>query len=308
MWMRIVKRALGALGGIAAATSLGLAAPAPLAPQASSARQAQVAARPAMWRLRDRDTTIYLFGTIHALPQNLQWHTARFDRALAGASEIVMELSPGDLGAGAQSAMLRHGLATGLPPVLDRVAPDKRERLRHVIAQSGVPMETFDRMKSWMAGVMLAALGFQHMGIAAEQGVERSLTQVAGHRPVTGLETAEQQIGYLDSLSEESQRALLASATEDPAAQRQEFEQMLAAWRRGDVDAIAATFNTDESMTAELRRTLLTQRNARWADWLRDRMERPGSVFVAVGAGHLAGPDSVIEQLRQRGIRVERVQ
>jgi uncharacterized protein YbaP (TraB family) len=83
---------------------------------------------------------------------------------------------------------------------------------------------------------------------------------------------------------------------------------MLDAWSRGDVAGIAASFNTDETMTPELRRVLLTGRNARWTDWIERRLARPGTVFIAVGAGHLAGEGSVIADLAARGLRAERVQ
>ena len=265
-------------------------------------------ARPALWRLRDRDTTIYLFGTIHALPENLRWHTRPLDRALASADEIVMEVSPADLNAGAIQAMQTIGLAQNLPPIIERVPADRRARLAELIRQSGLPAPIFDRLKTWAAAIALISAGFQRIGLAADRGIETSLASAAGDRPATGLETAREQLGFLDSLSEESQRALLASATDDDSQGREEFDAMLDAWSRGDVAGIARTFNTDETMTPELRRVLLTQRNARWAGWIEQRLARPGTAFIAVGAGHLAGPDSVIADLEARGLRVERVQ
>ena len=307
---RLLKALAAAAMTLSAAQAQPQAQPQPRpqpAPRAAPAPVVRIA-RPALWRVRDEDTTIYLFGTIHALPANLHWHTPALDRALGGAREIVMEVSPADLNAGALQAMQTLGLAHDLPPILDRVPADRRARLSQLIARSGLPPQVFDRLKTWAAAIALISAGFQRMGLASERGIESSLAAAAGDRPATGLETAREQLGYLDSLSEDSQRALLVSATDDDSQGRAEFDAMLGAWSHGDVDAIARTFNTDETMTPELRRVLLTQRNTRWAGWIQSRLARPGTIFVAVGAGHLAGEGSVIADLEARGLHVDRVQ
>jgi uncharacterized protein YbaP (TraB family) len=66
--------------------------------------------------------------------------------------------------------------------------------------------------------------------------------------------------------------------------------------------------NADLGGNPELRDTLLRQRNQRWAAWIQRRLQRPGTVFVAVGAGHLAGGDSVPAMLAEAGLKVERLQ
>jgi hypothetical protein len=88
----------------------------------------------------------------------------------------------------------------------------------------------------------------------------------------------------------------------------QQVGGMLRAWTRGDVPGIAVTFNRDLSESPEIKQALLVRRNANWAHWIEQRLARPGQIFIAVGAGHLAGPDSVIELLKRDGYRVRRVQ
>ena len=89
---------------------------------------------------------------------------------------------------------------------------------------------------------------------------------------------------------------------------KQEFGGMLGAWSRGDVKGIAKTFDRDLANSPELRDNLIRQRNANWARWIEQRMAQPGAVLVAVGAGHLAGPGSVIETLKKDGYTVRRVE
>jgi uncharacterized protein YbaP (TraB family) len=82
---------------------------------------------------------------------------------------------------------------------------------------------------------------------------------------------------------------------------------MLAAWSSGDAEALAALMNEDTAQDRTLYDAIFTNRNANWARWIQERMSRPGTVFMAVGAGHLAGPGSVQDQLRALNIASERV-
>lgn len=266
-------------------------------------------ARPALWSLSDADTNIYLFGTIHALPEGADWRTPSLEQALAASQELVTEVRLTDQQAAA-AVFARLGFGQGLPPALERVPEAKRELLREAIAASGLPAAAADRLKTWALAVALAQVLFQRAGINPELGVERSLTASFTERQaaMSALETVEEQLGFFDGLSEESQRAFLEGVLESPDEIRVEFDRMLAAWRAGDTRAIARTFNDEETLSAELREVLLTRRNARWAEWLQRRLEQPGTIFVAVGAGHLAGRDSVLDMLKRRGLRARRVQ
>ena len=270
---------------------------------------ATAAARPALWALSDADTTIYLFGTIHALPEGTQWRTPALDAALDASEELVTEIRLTDQMAAA-AAFARLGLGQGLPPALERVPEAKREELRQAIEGLGLPMAAANRLKTWALAVTLVQVLFQRAGLNAELGVERNLTAAftARGRAMSGLETVEEQLGFFDALPEATQRVFLEGVLESPQQIRRDFDAMLHAWRTGNVRAIARTFNDDETLAPELRETLLVRRNARWAEWLQHRLERPGTVFVAVGAGHLAGPDSVQEALARRSLRARRVQ
>ncbi|TFI57857.1 TraB/GumN family protein [Sphingomonas parva] len=296
----------GLLGGIAVALALSGCASAPVA----ESNAAPGAARPAMWKLADEDTTIYLFGTFHLLPPELQWRTAAFDTALATADELVFEIANLDDQAAAASAMTRLGLSSGLPPLRERVPEEKRAALDAMVKDSGIPAAALDRFETWAAALALVSVTFKQLGVSGEAGVEKSLGAgyKASGKPVLGLETIEQQLGLFDRLPEEAQRTFLVGVLESPEDLREQFRKMLDAWSRGDEAGIAATFDEDAKLSPTLRQALLTDRNARWAEWLDARMDRPGTVFVAVGAGHLAGRDSVQSMLRSKGLKAKRIQ
>lgn len=298
--MKLLKRVGAALLALSAGGAAGQ----------SPAGETPAAAKPALWKLADADTTIYLFGTIHALPPETRWQTAALDDALGQSEELVLEAVLGDDPMALAKVMMAKGVRPGLPPLSARVPADKQSALTAAVAGSGVPLATLDRFETWAAALTLISLQVRNLGIDPASGVEHGLTAAAAKasRKVAGLETMDQQMGFFDQLSEEAQRALLVSALDDPAEAKAEFNAMLSAWRVGDVDGIAKTFDAETNMSAELKDVLMTRRNAAWAAWLKARLDRPGTVTVAVGAGHLAGSDSVLSRLGADGLKVERVQ
>lgn len=287
--------------------ALGFAAVALAAPAAADAREA----RPAMWRLYDHDTNIYLFGTVHLLPPGTNWRTPAIDKATRKAGTLVVETIIDDKNPQAFAAELaRLSIRPGLPPILDRVPPEKRDALRAVIAKSGIPEAALDNMDTWAAAFALLQLQFKELGVSGNDGVELNLKRAfaAAGKPIEQLETNSQQLGFFDGLPEAAQRQLLEGAIESPAAAKKQFDSMLAAWMSGDVKAIGRTFNAEFKNSPDLKAALISRRNAHWAWWLHSRLAQPGTIFVAVGAGHLAGEDNVIEMLKKRGLKVRRVQ
>jgi uncharacterized protein YbaP (TraB family) len=287
--------------------ALGLAALAVGMPGVAEAKTA----KPAMWQVSDKDTNIYLFGTVHLLPPGTQWRSPKLDKATREAGTLVVETIIDEKNPQAFAAELaRLSIRPGLPPIVSRVAPAKQAALRAAIAKSGIPEAALNNMETWAAAFALLQLQFKELGVSGTDGVELALRQAfltAGKR-VEQLETNSQQLGFFDTLSETSQRELLEGAVETPVAAKQQFDAMLAAWMSGDVNAIGRTFNAEFQNSPDLKEVLLRRRNANWAWWLHSRLGQPGTVFVAVGAGHLAGEDSVVEMLKKRGLRVKRVQ
>lgn len=285
----------------------GLAA---LAIAACGTTSAAAPARPALWKVSDPDTTIYLFGTIHVLPKDIVWRTPAFDAALKSADELVLEIADQNDKAAAAQTFRTLALSPNLPPLLDRVPAAKRATLQAMIGKAGLKPQMLDPLETWAAAVTLGAALYAGVGLTADNGVERALSGTAEEaaKPTIGLETTAQQLGYFDKLPEAAQRELLVSVVDDSKNMAAEFEKMVSAWRRGDVDAIAATFDDELRKSPELASVLLDQRNANWTEWLKGRLAKPGTAFVAVGAGHLAGKGSVVERLRAAGMKVERVQ
>ena len=302
------RRGLAALVGAAALSSGPLLA---LAPEPAQVVAPSIAEpRPALWRLSDEDTTIYLFGTVHALPDGLDWNRGAVADAFEAADELVLETDVTGASFGDMMTAMMGAMAVDQPPILDRVPPERRERLRQIIEQSPFPLSLYDRMKTWSAAMLLSMQVLERLGMESGNGVDGTLGErwQRRGRTVIGLESAADQNAFLDGLSQETQRRWLASIAEDEEDDVDELNRDLDAWARGDVETLARIDAEDDEDLPELRDVLLRQRNLRWVQWLRARMERPGTVFLAVGAAHLAGEDSLQRLLAEQSLTTERLQ
>ena len=266
-------------------------------------------AAPKAWVVRDGDTEITLFGTIHALPKGTDWLSPGVAARLDAADSLVLEAVLPENPQALLPIISRIGMRPGLLPLAERVPAAALPRLTAAAVAVGVPMAALDRMESWLAAVTLGDAALSELGVSSASGVEPALTARARGRakPVIGLETVEQQLHFFDGLPQADQTAMLMGAVDDVATARADMARLTALWQAGDVDAIAREFDTDMRATPLLRQRLLVDRNKRWADWMVGVLKAPGKHFVAVGTGHLGGPDGLLALLRAHGLAVETV-
>ena len=265
-------------------------------------------ADPALWVVRDADTTIYLFGTIHVLKPGLTWFDEAVRQAFDRSGELKLEIVEPEAAAMA-GLIQRQGMLHDGPTLTERLPAAGRPALAKYMRQIGLPQAAYDRMQPWLAATMLQVQTLQRVGYDPASGPETVLAQAAraAGKPVTGLETVEQQIGFFASLSAPAQVAMLDETLDEMPTLQRSMGRMVDEWGRGQTALIARELNDGITRSPEAMKVLLIDRNARWADWIKGRMAQPGTVFIAVGAGHLAGPTSVQAELARRGVKVERV-
>jgi len=265
-------------------------------------------ADPALWVVKDDDTTIYLFGTIHVLKPGLSWFDEAVKAAFDKSDEVVLEMVQPDE-ATMSSLVMKTAVNIGGPTITEQLPADKRDAYARALADAGIPASALDPFHPWYAAVALSLFPLKKLGYDPQSGAEATITTAAktAGKQLVGLETAEQQIGYFATLPDALQVKFLVSTVEDYPKLGDELGKMVTSWAAGDAETLGETMNESLRETPEVGKILLTDRNARWADWIDQRMAKPGTVFVAVGAGHLAGDDSVQAFLAKHNLKATRI-
>jgi uncharacterized protein YbaP (TraB family) len=266
------------------------------------------AARPALWKVSDADTTVWLFGTVHALPKGTGWYDGRIADGFEHSDTLVTEIidkTPEQMRAVVQaSAMLPEGRNL-------RAMMTARQRVafEQALAANKMPAAALDRYQPWYAAVALATLPLLTSGYDPASGVDATLGAKAASLKLAheALETPEYQLSLFGSLPMPVQKRYLSQVVQNLPKLKGELAAIIASWQAGNATRLAKLMNDDEDDPA-LKDKLLLGRNKAWARWISARMAKPGAVFLAVGAGHLAGPGSVQDQLRALGLKAVRVQ
>lgn len=264
-----------------------LVAAAAVAASLYSAQPAAQPSGPALYVVRGGDTTIYVFGTFHALDAKSQW----FDEAIRDAFEHSDEL------------------------VLETLVPEKPSPA--ITPALGFRPPSVTPSASFLATARMAINAGESRGMQVGNGADmvlRRLAEAEG-KQVEGLETLQLQLNMFNHMPAATADSSPASSPgpKAPAAPNQMADlskamaEMQLAWNHGDQHVFVRMLDQLKTASPDTYRLMFTERNTRWADWIRARMQTPGTVFVAVGAGHLAGKDSLLVKLAERGLPSRRV-
>lgn len=299
--MQLLKSLARAAGTLALMFTGGCAS-ADADPQVAAA---PVPAGPALWKLADEDTTIYLFGTVHALPSDVEWYDERIATAFEASDELVTEIAMDDQLKLTQS-LTGSGLLADGQNLRDMMTPEDRKEYEQAMIDLGLPPGALDPVEPWYAAMNLSILPLMQSGIDPASGVDMALTRAGAAKQKDALETIEEQVALFDNMPVAEQLTFLDATVEAVPEAAKKLRELIDLWVVGDAVGLAAKMNEGLEDPALYQR-LLIDRNANWTGWIEQRLNQPGTVFIAVGAGHLAGEGSVQEQLRKHGFTVERV-
>lgn len=267
---------------------------------------------PAIWQISDEDTTIYLMGTIHVLSPDIRWQSPTVERVIAQSDVLVLEsLADNE----AEHAFARNLTQTAPGKALsDRIRPENRAILADLAKDSDIPLRKLDRMPVWLASFMLVYGNSKADGISRSYGVETRLAEIfrSKGKPLDGLEDSNaviarlngiaqaEQIATLDAWLDQKRKGKLAGGEIAPEVDADK------AWAQGDLGPLEQALSP-EALGPGFYDILVVERNRAWADGVIDRLARPGTLLIAVGAAHLTGPDSLLTMLEARGLSVRRI-
>lgn len=264
-------------------------------------------AQPALWQVEGPNgEQAWLFGTIHALPEPVEWRSAKIEAALAASDLLVLEVAA--VGDDAEIGKVFAGLAQspGLAPLAMRLPPEDRSELQTDMSDAGLAPGALDGLETWAAALALQQAVVAREGIDSANGIDRALLK-GWTKPVEELEGAAAQLAIFDRLAEDDQRALLLAVLRGGDA-GEEADHLARAWARGDMALIGKEVEGDFLSDPDLREALLVGRNRAWVLKLEASLKRGARPFVAVGAAHMVGAEGLPAQLGAKGFKVTRVQ
>ncbi|HEX5961788.1 MAG TPA: TraB/GumN family protein [Rhodanobacteraceae bacterium] len=267
-------------------------------------------ADPALWMAQSATATVYLFGTVHVLPDGAKWHYPALDKALAASDKLYVEEDDDDP-LTMQLLVLKYGMDLQ-HPLSGKLDAGDHARLDAAAKAAGVPggAATLNGMQPWLAALTISVAPIVKAGYDPKSGADKQLEHAfkAKGKPIGAFETAEQQIRFFAELSPSLQLDLLHNALDDYARGPAQIQALARHWQAGGIAAIADIVNGGmRKHYRELYQALLMNRNRDWAKQIEAMLKGHGTIFVAVGTAHLAGPDSVQAQLAKLGIASKRV-
>ena len=278
-------------------------------PEGETKREGRVDADPALWVFRDEDTTIYLFGTVHLLKPGFSWFDDGIAKAFDSSDELMMEILPFEDKAALGPVIMQLAQDPSGRTMAQRLSADDHAAYKKRLNEMGVATEQLESFEPWFVSMTVMVIDYLQRGFSMDSGAEKVLENAAksASKTISAFETAEEQMRMLDSIPEAEQVAGLMAFVRNGEELMGRMDKLIAHWAAGEAEAAGKLLNAEMAQTPESARIILTDRNKRWAEQLIRRLDKPGTVFVAVGTGHLIGDDSVQSLLRARGIEVEQV-
>lgn len=257
---------------------------------------------PFLWEISDEDTTIHIFGTIHALKPETKWLSAELKEIVSNADGIYLETSGAERSQAVMGPlMVKYGLLPSGQTLKSKLSEDIYKKLSKEFAKMGIPELAFSRFKPWMAAITYSLLFLSENGYDPELGAEKTFMEIASDKGIfiKGLETAEIQLSTLNSLSDGKSEMDLREMFVEQESMLKMIDEMVSAWVAGDLISYEAFMFEQFGDDAEVMEKLLYARNRNWVPKIMEILELPGNYFIAVGSAHLVGKNSVIDLLEK---------
>jgi hypothetical protein len=264
-----------------------------------------------LWKAVDADTTLYLFGSLHVLPDRLSWRTPELDAALNEAQAVYFETEVEPDPAALSGLVARLGFFSPPDKLSAHLTPSERETVATAAGALAIPMYSLETMRPWLAGVSISQAVIDRAGFRSDLGVEAVLHERAGSqsKEIRRLETLEEQLRVLADLPDDVQTRFLLNGLSQMKQETALLQDLTEAWSRGDTDRIASIMYQSEAQDIpEVHQALILDRNRRWAESLETlSQDQAGTFLVVVGAGHLAGDESLLSLLTEKGLAISRI-
>ena len=275
---------------------------------------------PLLWKVSDADNSLYLLGSFHLLKPSDYPLSKDVDAAFADAEAVVFEMSPEEMASPTLAMQMGQAALRTDGTRLDSELPSATATRLHAwlatndadMQASGIPPQLLQNFEPWFVGLTISIIEMTREGLDPKLGLDQHFAAAAkaAGKPTAGLETGAQQIAFLDGMGKDEQLQFLTETLDESGKGKRELQQLHGAWRAGDAATLWNGMAADmKRQYPQLYRHINVERNDAWVPKLEQRLRAPGKddTLVVVGALHLLGSDGVVEKLRAKGYRVERI-
>ena len=261
-----------------------------------------------LWTVESQSNKIYLLGSLHLLKPNAYPLAAAIEKAYADSRVIMFETDIAALQTpGVQAKLLELGIYPPEQNLLQNLDANTRQQLEKKLSEVGLPLEQFSRFKPWFVALTLTTLELQRMGYNPNYGIDVYFFNKANAdgKEIGYLEPAEFQINLLGKMVEEDQFDFLSQTLNDLEVVNELAGDLVRSWKNGDGDKLHELLSKSFNDYPQLHDRLLIQRNKNWLGQIEGAMRKNKNVLFVVGAGHLVGPESVVDLLKKKGYQVK---
>jgi uncharacterized protein len=270
----------------------------------------QSQAESSVWKIQKGDSVMYVGGTIHILRQSDFPLPQEFDKAYTSSDMLVFEVDLGKANdPSVQQKLLTKAMYTDGSNVEQHLSTEAYKLLNEHCVTNGIPIEQLKQFKPQIIAVMMDTMELAKLGVAQE-GVDMFYYKSASkdNKVIEGLETIDEQIDYLLDMGKGHEDSLVSYTITDLDSTKKNFDIMIDSWKRGDVDKLDSLINGEiRSKMPEIYKDVIVDRNINWMQMIEKYFENQKTEFVLVGMAHLVGTDGIIEQLKKKGYKVEKL-
>ena len=262
-----------------------------------------------VWAIKGQKNTVYLAGSVHLLPASDSKLPAAFDKAYADSAALVMEIDLHEMGSMDPMSLLSMGMSED-ETLSSTLGKSRFDKLAKQFDELGIPTEVLERLQPWMAAMMLEQMQLLKLGFDPASGVEQQLMtrSDADHKPITGLETAQEQLGLLANMSKPDQIKFLDLTLEEMQEASGEVGELLGAWRTGNTSKLASMLGEEYGQAPALYAVLVSDRNRKWIPELEKLLKSDKNYMVVVGTLHIVGRNGLIDLLKSDGFSARQLQ
>ena len=261
-----------------------------------------------LWTVNTQSNKIYLLGSLHLLKQDAYPLAAAIEKAYADSRIIIFETDLAALQApDAQAKLLQLGIYPADQNLLENLNANTRRQLEKKMSQIGLPLAQFSRFKPWFVALTLTTLELQRMGYNPAYGIDVYFFNKASTdgKKIGFLEPAEFQINLLGNMAEQDQYDFLSQTLKDLEVVNELSGDLVKSWKAGDADKLHKLLSESFNDYPHLHDHLLIQRNKNWVGQIEAAMRKNKNALFVMGAGHLVGPESVVDLLKKNGYQVK---